>query len=147
MLRTPGIGNMGRLFSFSLFALLLSSGTASNIARAQAPISAPTPPRDAVIVSEGPVIGGPEPLAAFGWSAGQVLPENTGHRKHRLGAWLRDHPWYCWASINSVGCGSLKSECDFVFGSCRRFFGEPCLKGPPPPVPPWYGVDGRCGCR
>src|SRR5947209_13372277 len=44
-------------------------------------------------------------------------------------------PLGCWASHNGYSCGSAKSECIFVFGSCRQFFGEPCLKGPPPP--PW----------
>ncbi|HVS37042.1 MAG TPA: hypothetical protein VMS17_15890 [Gemmataceae bacterium] len=41
----------------------------------------------------------------------------------------------CWASHNGYSCGSLQSEGTFIFGSCRQFFGDPCLKGPPPP--PW----------
>lgn len=49
--------------------------------------------------------------------------------------WLR-RPLGCWASHNCPTCGSLKSECIFLFGSCRQFFGEPCLKGPPP-LPPY----------
>jgi hypothetical protein len=64
----------------------------------------------------------------------------------------------CWATHNGYSCGSLRSECVFLFGSCRDFFGEPCCKTPPPPpwspeanVPP--GIDGppagsqkRCNC-
>ena len=58
-------------------------------------------------------------------------------------------PLGCWASHNGYSCGSARSEAVFIFGSCRQFFGEPCLKGPPPP--PWSpaanyppgGVDGR----
>ncbi len=42
----------------------------------------------------------------------------------------------CWASPNTLGAGNLKTECLFVFGSSRAFFGEPCLNGPPPPVSP-----------
>jgi hypothetical protein len=46
----------------------------------------------------------------------------------------------CWSHHNMYTCGSWKSECTFVFGSCREFFGEPCLPGPPqPPMPPGYG--------
>ena len=41
----------------------------------------------------------------------------------------------CWASHNGYGCSSAKAECTFIFGSCRAFYGEPCLDGPPPP--PW----------
>ena len=41
----------------------------------------------------------------------------------------------CWASHNGYSCSSAKSECTFIFGSCRAFYGEPCIQGPPPP--PW----------
>jgi hypothetical protein len=61
----------------------------------------------------------------------------------------------CWSHMNFVGCGNAKSECTFIFGSCRDFYGEPCRTGPPPfPVPPGYGYaapDGYapqgCGCE
>lgn len=43
-------------------------------------------------------------------------------------------PLTCWASHNGVGCGSFRSESVFLFGSCRQFFGQPCLNGPPPAV-------------
>lgn len=58
---------------------------------------------------------------------------------------LRDHwrtgrPVGCWGSFNGYGCSSLRSELGFVFGGCRMFFGEPCLKGAPPSaLPPWAG--------
>jgi hypothetical protein len=58
---------------------------------------------------------------------------------------LRDHfhhgrPLGCWSSFNGYGCSSLHSELGFLFGSCRMFFGEPCLKGAPPSaLPPWAG--------
>ena len=82
--------------------------------------------------------------------------------------WLSNgRPLGCWASFNGYSCGSLRSELGFMFGSCRTFYGEPCLKGAPPsPLPPWAGpvsgypqyqnyppYDGsgapakpRCGC-
>jgi hypothetical protein len=51
--------------------------------------------------------------------------------------WHRGRPFGCWGSFNGYGCTSLYSEVAFVFGSCRTFFGEPCLKGAPPsPLPP-----------
>ncbi len=66
-------------------------------------------------------------------------------------------PLGCYGNFNDYSCGSLNSECRFLFSSCRGFYGERCLKGPPPsPVPGFdpyaLGVDrrgnGRCpGCR
>ncbi len=44
-------------------------------------------------------------------------------------------PLTCWASHNGFTCGSFRSESTFLFGSCRQFYGDPCLNGPPPP--PW----------
>jgi len=64
--------------------------------------------------------------------------------------WVHDHPG-CWADFNGYSCGSLDSECKFIFGSCRTFFGEPCAPGPPPT--PWDPNPSRdrhakptCGC-
>ncbi len=57
----------------------------------------------------------------------------------------------CWASHNGYSCSSFQSENIFLFGSCRAFFGEPCLNGPPPP--PWDPEAGPpppkagCNCR
>jgi hypothetical protein len=51
-------------------------------------------------------------------------------------------PVGCWSSFNAYSCSSLKSEVGFIFGSCRTFYSEPCLKGPPPsPLPPWAGQE------
>src|SRR5438094_3487498 len=46
--------------------------------------------------------------------------------------WVHSHEFNCLSSINSLGCGSLKSECTFMFGSCRDFYGETCFKDPMP---------------
>src|SRR5689334_15203445 len=35
----------------------------------------------------------------------------------------------CYATHNMLGCTSLGAECTFIFGSCRAFFGGPCLPG------------------
>jgi hypothetical protein len=38
-----------------------------------------------------------------------------------------------------MGCGSFHSDCTFVFGSCRAFWNQRCLSGPPAlPVPLGY---------
>jgi hypothetical protein len=57
----------------------------------------------------------------------------------------------CWSHHNCPGCGSLESETRFIFGSCRAFFGEPCMRGPrdlPVPIGMYgYGpVREGCGC-
>jgi hypothetical protein len=38
----------------------------------------------------------------------------------------------CSSDLNNPGCMGWRAEAQFVFGSCRYFFGEPCL----PPAPP-----------
>lgn len=63
--------------------------------------------------------------------------------------WLHNHTIGCWAHHNKYGCGSVRSDLNFIFGSCRSFFGEPCLSGrPPSPVPDGYDYrPNRCDCR
>jgi hypothetical protein len=40
----------------------------------------------------------------------------------------------CASDFNQVGCGNFWSEVTFIFGSCRTFFGQPCV-----PNPPYFG--------
>lgn len=68
--------------------------------------------------------------------------------------WQNRTPLACYGNFNDYSCGSIHSELTFLFGSCRQFFGERCLKGPPPyPVPGFdpvaAGIEspGRHGCR
>jgi hypothetical protein len=71
--------------------------------------------------------------------------------------WESRTPIGCYGHFNDYSCNSFHSTVQFLFGSCRSFYGEACLKGPPPsPVPGFdpyaLGVDrrgnGRCpGCR
>lgn len=63
-----------------------------------------------------------------------------------------NHPFHCYTTHHELGCGSLRSEKVFIFGSCREFFGEPCYPRPAPgtPVPPGYGrhpLSGNGGCN
>jgi hypothetical protein len=73
--------------------------------------------------SYGPACTGEPPQAAGPWYPGRCLVRGA-------------HKCACWASIYTLGCGSLKQECTFIFGGCRSFYGEPCLNGPPVPVAP-----------
>ena len=59
--------------------------------------------------------------------------------------WLRRHNLYCWSHHDSPGCGSLKAEYIYIFGSCRDWYGEPCMPRPEqyPPAPTgWPGANG-----
>jgi hypothetical protein len=70
--------------------------------------------------------------------------------------WETRTPCGCYSHFNDSSCSSCASTWHFMFGSCRTFYGEACLKGPPAsPVPGFdpyaLGLDrrnGRCpGCR
>ncbi len=55
-------------------------------------------------------------------------------------------PLGCWSSFNGFGCRNLRSDVAFIFGSCRTFFSEPCLKSAPPSaLPPWAGLESGYG--
>lgn len=58
------------------------------------------------------------------------------------------HGWFakkkgCLADPSSPGCGNFRTDAIFIFGSCRAFFGEACVKGQACPTP-WdllYGTN------
>jgi hypothetical protein len=70
-------------------------------------------------------------------------PVNNDHSPTPIRDFLYNgRPLGCWATFNTYGCCSLPSTLHFIFGSCRQFYGEPCLKGAPPsPLPPWAGPE------
>jgi hypothetical protein len=51
----------------------------------------------------------------------------------------------CWATHNALGCSSLQATCVFIFGSCRQFYDEECVKAPPHSVPA-AGYRRGCNC-
>jgi hypothetical protein len=56
----------------------------------------------------------------------------------RSGHWWKK-PCGCYANVNCEGCWNCKADYIFVFGSCRKFFSQPCLKEVPPvPLPEGY---------
>ncbi len=84
------------------------------------------------------------PYAAAPISAADV---NKGPIKSSLNR----HGSCCFATHNSPGCSSSYAQYIFIFGSCRQFFGEPCLAYPPKPPHPWShrgaaGGAGAGGC-
>jgi hypothetical protein len=146
---------MDRLFPRAALAAILGLGVLAGLARAQAvrvleSSSAPVVVSDAVPTE-----------VAGAWSEGQIAgPDGAAHPKvhfPRTRGWLMKCGLTCSTSHDSPGCGSLKSECTFIFGSCHAFYSEPCFAGPPPtPSELYYSAQGYrpppragggCGCR
>ena len=48
----------------------------------------------------------------------------------------------CYTNRNSPGCSSLRNDLRFIFGSCRDFFGEPCLPHPNSTGQGLFGMKG-----
>jgi hypothetical protein len=134
---------MDRCFSRAALAAVLGLGALAGLAPAQGvrivPEAAPAP----VVVAGGVpvdgemVVAGPE-----GADGDHSLPGHFPRLRHglnKLGV-------ACWTWHDSVGCGSLKADCTFIFGSCRVWYGEPCLPGPPPsPAAYYYQMKGYAG--
>jgi hypothetical protein len=79
-----------------------------------------------LLTNQSPVIADQAAVAA---PAGD---DPVMHRSHPLHDAFANHlPLGCWTHHNMFGCGSFKSEATFIFGSCRAFFGQECLKEPP----------------
>jgi hypothetical protein len=108
---------------------------------AQIPFCITPPSAYALPPVVGPV-GGPSPLApgdspganGSGTCANGVGGDGAtiGHG-HPLREAIESHlPVGCWAHHNMFGCGSFRSEMNFIYGSCRSFYGQSCLKEPPP---------------
>jgi len=135
-----------REFIRATLAALIGLGVTIGLARAQQP--APQPAANA------------EPWAVIEYGGGAPPPPPPA-LNDEVPAFPRTGPvrdWFydcahkkgvgCWSHHNYYGCSSWKSEGTFIFGSCRSFFGEPCLAGPPqPPYPPGYEPPpGKSGC-
>ena len=156
-----------RWFARAILAITLGLGVMAGLIRADETLPLPNP-----VAPAGPVLS---PAAPPGepvhYPADVVLPEwprvapgpgqpaSFGERAHNCitKVLAANVPAFCWANHNSVGCGNFCSEFNFIFGSCRTFYGEPCFRGPPPlPVPlgNWYGQgysywpgqQGGCRC-
>lgn len=121
----------------ALLAAALGLGVTAGLARADDPPSPPAP----VIEAEGTVPPGAVPSDGVPCAP----PKHkflSCLRKRNVGQTVHKHPKVgCYANFNDFTCTNLHTELLWAFGSCRQFFGERCLKGPPPsPVP---GFDPR----
>jgi hypothetical protein len=136
---------------------LALTGPAASLAHADEPITqfVPSYPTQPIVVQQPGSTYATQPMAAqhpgFGYASGQGQPPGFGYTSGQgqqpgfgCASCQNDPPtgrgWYqrpvgCYKSINCPGCGTLRSELTFAFGSCRRFFGDPCFKSPPPPYP------------
>jgi hypothetical protein len=168
---------MQRLFRYTLLGMACALAGQSRLVRADEPMYAPAPAGTVVVPAPAPAdtVLVPSPAAttyptltyqngypafpagaAFAPAAGSdwvEVPDQHERRKCRpIYNFFHDQKVCCWAGVNTVGCGSLHAELDFIFGSCRHFYGEPCYKGPPPLLlpqgyAPAYGAGAGTGSR
>jgi len=124
---------MRSLLRRALLATALGLGVTTGLGRAEEKLAAPMPaPTSALPVETAPPQFAPE-------MGTEAVPEEqaAGHGKHKILHFIASHfPLTCYGHHNDFSCGSLHSEYAFLFGSCRQFYGERCLKQPPlSPVP------------
>jgi hypothetical protein len=111
----------------------------------------PSPGPGVAPVAGGPVAGYLPIVNAPGWPA---QTDCSAPDRRRCLTWLR-RPCGCAATLNSFTCGNLDSELTFIFGSCRQFYGEPCVKQQPIPAYPYADLwnqrsnlwNQRAGCN
>jgi hypothetical protein len=105
-------------------SFIVTLGFALGRAPAQAPLVPPSQPFDASPITPFPVL--------ISSSIAPLPPPS-----HPV---LNKHGYCCGADKEWFGCGNAHTQFDFVFGSCRSFFGEPCA-----PTPPRSGLFRRNG--
>jgi hypothetical protein len=130
-------------FRRAILALVIGVGVVAGLVRGQD--ARPMPPANAPAPSTTPpaVIISQDQQAAPYSQVQSAQPRILEH--------LNRHGLHCFATLGSLGCGSCKSECQFIFGSCRTFFGEPCIPDAGHGYGAYgYGTNGRakggCGC-
>lgn len=126
--------------------MMLSALLPATTVLAQAPVPYQPLPSSPAVEPAGPVAGYARfpktPPGANELPPGHPPVDSSPSKKPLRDFFRFGRPLGCWSSFNGYGCGSLKSDAAFIFGSCRTFFGEPCLKGAPPsPLPPWAGEE------
>ena len=55
------------------------------------------------------------------------LAHATGGAVQATNDFLHRHGYLCGQHLDWYGCGGWRAQNTFVLGSCRTFFGEPCL--------------------
>jgi len=118
---------------WAALAALVGWGLAAGRARAEGPEHSPEPWSVIEHGAGSPLPPPPAPTPNPAFTHKGPVRDYVHDCMHRVGVG-------CWSHHNMYTCSSFHSEFIFVFGSCRQFFGEPCLPGPPePPMPPGYG--------
>lgn len=84
--------------------------------------------------------GAPAPLIVISATGDRAAPVESVQRPGLLVRWhdynkefLNKYGRCCSSDVNNPGCSGLRSDLQFVFGSCRYWFGEPCLPMGPGP--------------
>ena len=105
--------------------------------QAQVPVLAPLPAPNIVTA---PNNDNDPPRATGPVSGVQAQPQAGANG--RKGDWLLRHGYTCGQNLHWYGCGGWHAQNQFAFGSCRTFFGEPCL----PRQPNQHGGGCPGGC-
>ena len=63
------------------------------------------------------------PLPQMPISSADAFPGSKGP----ILSYFNKHGRCCSSDVNSTGCGGTRAELQFILGSCRYWFGEPCL--------------------
>jgi hypothetical protein len=159
-------------FPRAALAALLGLGATAGLLRAADALPMPNPPpipEQGTIVTQPTQTYGPAPMPTvqLPFATGDVVypgaPPKTVEKPNTICGCIKQYfiknaPICCWANHNTLGCGNFVSEFNFVFGSCRTFYGEPCFRGPPPPPVPleylnlygpqaYSGSQGTKGCN
>ena len=75
-------------------------------------------------------------------SAGRGVLQPSANPDGSMRDFFHRHGYGCGQHLDWYGCGGWHAQNTFVFGSCRTFFGEPCL----PQQPRERGLFGG-GCK
>jgi hypothetical protein len=87
------------------------------------------------------VIEQPQTAAPLEAAPGEVYAAAPAARGIRVAPWplfdgskrekLNSLGHCCDSHLDAYGCQNRRTQCQFAFGSCRAFFGEPCRPAPP----------------
>jgi hypothetical protein len=97
-----------------LVLVLCALAGIASLCRADEPAAAPLPIH-------------PEPMATDQPCAD--CSANFSH--HSFFGWFNRHGSAGPAEPDSFCCGTVRSDCRFIFGTCQEFFGDPGLRVPP----------------
>lgn len=95
-----------------------------------------------IVEHQGMVEAAPAPrgIRLAAWPLGQRSDPSLREKINQRG-------YCCDSHIDWYGCGGFRAQMQFVFGSCRTFFSEPCLPKPPHGQR-HHGQGGPCSnCR